>query len=241
MRRKFPNFKTDAEAEEFVATADLSEYDVSDMTPMRFELRKKDTAVSLRLPEKLYEAVRARAERAGIPYQQFIRWRSSRLCSVGRTGGGKRTVAFVALRRVSGRVCNQIRLAPRGALSGPPSPAVERPGAGAVNRQREKAPGHGDVLPHFDRLIRAEVEEERRQQAKAEERDRRPARLQADEHKQAAAELGQNDERQKPPVDAVGLHVADDARVVRDFLDPLDDENVSEHCAANEAERARPA
>jgi predicted DNA binding CopG/RHH family protein len=27
----------------------------------------------LRLPEKLYEAVKARAERAGIPYQRFIR------------------------------------------------------------------------------------------------------------------------------------------------------------------------
>ena len=73
MKRKFPDFKTDAEAEEFVATADLSEYDISDMAPMRFELRKKDRAVSLRLPEKLYEAVRARAERAGIPYQRFIR------------------------------------------------------------------------------------------------------------------------------------------------------------------------
>jgi predicted DNA binding CopG/RHH family protein len=73
MRKKFPDFKTDKEAEDFVATADLSEYDLSDMTPMRFELRKKDRAVSLRLPEKLYEAVKARAERAGIPYQRFIR------------------------------------------------------------------------------------------------------------------------------------------------------------------------
>ncbi len=73
MKKKFPDFKADEEAEEFVAAADLSEYDLSDMAPMRFELRKKDRAVSLRLPEKLYEAVKARAERAGIPYQQFIR------------------------------------------------------------------------------------------------------------------------------------------------------------------------
>ena len=73
MKKKFPDFKTDQEAEEFVATADLSEYDLSDMAPMRFELRKKDRAVSLRLPEKLYEAVKARAKRAGIPYQRFIR------------------------------------------------------------------------------------------------------------------------------------------------------------------------
>ena len=43
------------------------------MTPMRFELRRKDKLVSLRLPEKLLEAVRDRARRAGMPYQRFIR------------------------------------------------------------------------------------------------------------------------------------------------------------------------
>jgi predicted DNA binding CopG/RHH family protein len=73
MKKKFPVFKTDAEAEAFVDTADLSEYDLSDMTPMRFELRRKDKSVSLRLPKKLLEAVRNRAQRAGIPYQRFIR------------------------------------------------------------------------------------------------------------------------------------------------------------------------
>jgi predicted DNA binding CopG/RHH family protein len=73
MKKKFPAFKTDAEAEAFVDTADLSEYDLSDMTPMRFELRRKDKSVSLRLPEKLLEAARNRAQRAGMPYQRFIR------------------------------------------------------------------------------------------------------------------------------------------------------------------------
>jgi predicted DNA binding CopG/RHH family protein len=73
MSKKVPDFKTDEEAEAFVATADLSEYDLSDMTPMRFELRKKDRSVSLRLPEQLYEAVKQRAESVGIPYQRFIR------------------------------------------------------------------------------------------------------------------------------------------------------------------------
>jgi predicted DNA binding CopG/RHH family protein len=73
MAKKFPDFKTDEEAETFVATADLSEYDLSDMTPMRFELRRKDRAVSLRLPEKLYTAVKQRAQSVGIPYQRFIR------------------------------------------------------------------------------------------------------------------------------------------------------------------------
>ena len=50
------------------------------------------------------------------------------------------------------------------------------------------------------------MEEERRQDAEAEKRDRRPPRLQAHEHKQAAPEFGENDERQQPPVDPVGLH-----------------------------------
>jgi predicted DNA binding CopG/RHH family protein len=40
---------------------------------MRFELKRKDKSVNLRLPEQLLEAVRTRAERAGSPYQRFIR------------------------------------------------------------------------------------------------------------------------------------------------------------------------
>ncbi|MBV8185170.1 MAG: BrnA antitoxin family protein [Hyphomicrobiales bacterium] len=73
MKKPIPSFKTDEEAEHFVATADLTDYDMSDMVPMRFELRPKDKSVSLRLPEKLLTAVRSRARRAGIPYQRFIR------------------------------------------------------------------------------------------------------------------------------------------------------------------------
>lgn len=73
MKKKFPEFKTDADAEKFVETADLSEYDLSDMIPMRFELKRKDKSVSLRLPEKLLDAVRQRAQRSGMPYQRFIR------------------------------------------------------------------------------------------------------------------------------------------------------------------------
>jgi addiction module HigA family antidote len=42
MKKKFPKFKTDAEAEEFVAKADLSEYSFSDMIPMRFKKRKRN-------------------------------------------------------------------------------------------------------------------------------------------------------------------------------------------------------
>ena len=73
MKKKFPKFKTDAAAETFVENADLSGYDFSDMVPMRFELRRKDKSVSLRLPEQLLDAVRANAKRIGIPYQRFMR------------------------------------------------------------------------------------------------------------------------------------------------------------------------
>jgi predicted DNA binding CopG/RHH family protein len=40
---------------------------------MRFEMKRKDKSVNLRLPEQLLEAVRQRARDAGIPYQRFIR------------------------------------------------------------------------------------------------------------------------------------------------------------------------
>lgn len=73
MKKQFPAFKSDKEAEDFVATADLSAYDFSDMKPMRFELRRKDTSISLRLPEQLLNAVRSRAAHEDMPYQRYIR------------------------------------------------------------------------------------------------------------------------------------------------------------------------
>jgi predicted DNA binding CopG/RHH family protein len=73
MKKPIPTFKTDKEAEDFVAKADLSDYDLSGGQVVRFEMRPKDKAVSLGLPEKLLEAVRGEAKRAGVPYQRFIR------------------------------------------------------------------------------------------------------------------------------------------------------------------------
>ena len=60
------------------------------------------------------------------------------------------------------------------------------------------------------------MNEERSQEAEAEKRNRRPARRQADEHEQAAAEFGQDHERQEPGVDAVRPHVVCDAGVFGD-------------------------
>lgn len=73
MKKKLPKLKTDKEAEDFVATADLTEYDLSGMKRMRFEFAPKDKRVNMRLPMPLYEVVKKRADRAGMPYQRFIR------------------------------------------------------------------------------------------------------------------------------------------------------------------------
>jgi hypothetical protein len=67
-------------------------------------------------------------------------------------------------------------------------------------RQSKVAPGHGDVFPKLDRVISARVYEQRRQQTKAKKRNRGPARFQAEEHQRAAAEFGQNNRRQQPPI-----------------------------------------
>ena len=71
--KPFPVFYTDAEAEHFLETADLSEYDFSQFKPMRFYLKKKDARVNMRLPEGLLNSVKAAALEEKVPYQSLIR------------------------------------------------------------------------------------------------------------------------------------------------------------------------
>jgi predicted DNA binding CopG/RHH family protein len=73
MKKTIPTFKTDEEAEVFVTTADLADYDLSGGEVMLFELKPKDQSVNLRLPKQLLDTVRDRAKALGIPYQRFIR------------------------------------------------------------------------------------------------------------------------------------------------------------------------
>ena len=68
MKAKLPKLRTDQEAEDFVAKADLTE-----MRPVRFEFQPKDERGNMRLPRPLLDAVKATAARAGMPYQRFIR------------------------------------------------------------------------------------------------------------------------------------------------------------------------
>lgn len=73
MKKRIPDFASDAEAEAFVAHADLSKYDFSDFKPFSFEFEPKSKSVTMRLPESLLEAVKARAAAQGVPYQRLIR------------------------------------------------------------------------------------------------------------------------------------------------------------------------
>ncbi len=71
--RRLPSLTTDSQAARFVADADLSRYDLSAIQPLRFEFARKEARVNMRLPNELLDAVKAAAERRGIPYQRFIR------------------------------------------------------------------------------------------------------------------------------------------------------------------------
>ena len=71
--KPFPIFTTDEEAEQFLDTADLSEYDFSGFKPARFELRRKDARINMRVPAAQLSAIKQAAANEGIPYQRFIR------------------------------------------------------------------------------------------------------------------------------------------------------------------------
>ena len=73
MKKKLPRLQSDEEAEEFVANADLTNYDLSDLRTVLFEFQPKTERINMRLPKPLLEAVKASAIKAGVPYQRFIR------------------------------------------------------------------------------------------------------------------------------------------------------------------------
>jgi predicted DNA binding CopG/RHH family protein len=73
MRTKLPELASDEEAEAFVASADLTQFDLSDMQSVRFEFQPKSERINMRLPRSLLDAVKAKASEAGVPYQRFIR------------------------------------------------------------------------------------------------------------------------------------------------------------------------
>ena len=68
-----PSFKSDAEAEQFVETADLSTYDLSGFKPIHFEFEPKTAALNMRLPKNLLDALKTKAKAKGIPYSRYVR------------------------------------------------------------------------------------------------------------------------------------------------------------------------
>jgi predicted DNA binding CopG/RHH family protein len=71
--KPFPHFKSDKEAEDFVDNANLADYDLSGFKRTHFEFEKKSSTVTLRVPARLLDAVKARAKERQIPYQRLIR------------------------------------------------------------------------------------------------------------------------------------------------------------------------
>lgn len=73
MKKPLPILTTDKEAEDFIDNTDLTKYDLSALTPTRFEFQPKERSITMRLSEPLLEAIKEEAERSGLPYQRFIR------------------------------------------------------------------------------------------------------------------------------------------------------------------------
>jgi predicted DNA binding CopG/RHH family protein len=71
--KTLPPLLTDEEAERFTDEADLSEYDLSGFKPVRFEFQKKEGRLNMRLPQEQLRALKAVAEREGIPYTRLAR------------------------------------------------------------------------------------------------------------------------------------------------------------------------
>ena len=69
---KVPRMTTDAEAEAFL-DQDLSSLDFTQFKPFDFERHLKTARVNMRLPQRLLDAIKARAAERGIPYQRLIR------------------------------------------------------------------------------------------------------------------------------------------------------------------------
>ncbi len=81
---KLPRLKSDRKAERFVAEVDLTRFDLRGMKATRFEFAPKEARVNMRLPGELLAAVKRAADRAGVPYQRFIRQALEQALSSGK-------------------------------------------------------------------------------------------------------------------------------------------------------------
>jgi predicted DNA binding CopG/RHH family protein len=63
---------TDEEAEAFLR-CDLSDLDFAQFRPLDWERMPKTARITMRVPQTLLDALKARAAARGIPYQRLIR------------------------------------------------------------------------------------------------------------------------------------------------------------------------
>ena len=71
--KTMPSLRSDAEAELFISTQNLADYDLSEFKPMRFEFELKTAALNMRLPANLLGAIKSKAKEQGIPYSRYVR------------------------------------------------------------------------------------------------------------------------------------------------------------------------
>jgi predicted DNA binding CopG/RHH family protein len=71
--KPLPILRTDEEAEHFVATADLSEYDLSGFVPMKFVFRDGDIDVKLGMKISLFNSLKIAAIEENMTYEQLMR------------------------------------------------------------------------------------------------------------------------------------------------------------------------
>ena len=76
--KKIPHLTSDKQAEDWLMSADLSEYDLSGGVPAKqfwaqVEAQRKSKAISLRLPVPMLDAVQAVAAQTRTPTQRLIR------------------------------------------------------------------------------------------------------------------------------------------------------------------------
>ena len=71
-KRSVPVMTTDKEAEAFL-DQDLSDLDFTQFQPMDWERLPKTARITMRVPEALVAALKAKARERGIPYQRLVR------------------------------------------------------------------------------------------------------------------------------------------------------------------------
>lgn len=70
--RSVPTLTTDDAAEAFL-DQDLSDLDLTQFKPLDWERQPKTARITMRVPQGLVDALKARAAERGVPYQRLIR------------------------------------------------------------------------------------------------------------------------------------------------------------------------